>query len=120
MITSFQIFDSEYKSNFSLKVANKRLYLTIKQQISLTRSLKYQVPISPHNQILLCTDNRNILAAFDLKRGLESNGGVKGCRVSVAEMPKSPNQVGKGEWLENDATVKIPKLNVQEAFEVNV
>ena len=31
-------------------------------------------------------------------------------------MPKSPNQVGKGEWLENDATVNIPKLNVQEAF----
>ena len=39
--------------------------------------------------------------------------------MSVVEMPKSPNQVGKGEWLENDATlsVNIPAtLNVQEAF----
>ena len=72
-----------------------------------------------HAKRYVAETKNDILTAFDLKRGLESNGGVKGCPVSVSvEMPKSPNQVGKGEWLENDATlsVNIPKLNVDEAF----
>ena len=71
-----------------------------------------------HAKHYVAETKNDILTAFDLKRGLENNGGVKGCRVGVVEMPKSPNQVGKGEWLENDATlsVNIPKLNVREAF----
>ena len=69
-----------------------------------------------HAKRYVAETKNDILTAFDLKRGLESNGRVKRCRVSVVEMPKSPNQVGKREWLENDATVNIPKLNVQEAF----
>ena len=71
-----------------------------------------------HAKHYVAETKNDILTAFDLKRGLENNGGVKGCRVGVVEMPMSPNQVGKGEWLENDATlsVNIPKLNVREAF----
>ena len=30
----------------------------------------------------------DILTECDLKKALESNGGVKGCRVSVVEMPQ--------------------------------
>ena len=71
-----------------------------------------------HPKRYVAETKNDILTAFDLQRGLESNGGVKGYRVSVVEMPKSPNEVGKGEWLGNYATlsVNIPKLNVQEAF----
>ena len=79
----------------------------------------------------------DILTASDLKVALESNGGVKGCRVCVAEMPQGSNQVdtniripgishihnirckengmrywkaydvGKGEWLERDTTRSV-------------
>ena len=101
-----------------------------------------------HARRYVAETKTDILTAFDLKRALGSNGGVKGCRVSVVEMPKGSTLVdtnirisgisqihnirytddgmryweaygvGKGEWLENDATlsVSIPKLNVLEAF----
>ena len=101
-----------------------------------------------HARRYVAETKTDILTGFDLKRALESNGGVKGCRVSVVEMPKGSSQVdtniripgisqihnirykddgmcywkaygvGKGEWLESDATLSlnIPKLNVLEAF----
>ena len=56
-----------------------------------------------HAKRYVAETKNDILAAFDLKRGLETNGGVKGCRVSVVEMPKSPNQVGKGEMYLHSA-----------------
>ena len=35
----------------------------------------------------------DILTACDLKKDLESNSGVKGCRVSVVEMPQRSSQI---------------------------
>ena len=41
-----------------------------------------------HAKRYVAETKNDILTAFDLKRGLESNGGVKGCQVSVVEMPR--------------------------------
>ena len=90
-----------------------------------------------HARRYVAETKTDILTAFDLKRALESNGGVKGCRVSVVEMPKASSQVDtniripgisqihnirykddgmrywkvysvdKGEWLENDTTLSL-------------
>ena len=90
-----------------------------------------------HARRYVAETKTDILTAFDLKRALESNGGVKGCRVSVVEMPKASSQVdtniripgisqihdisykddgirywktygvGKGEWLENDPPLSL-------------
>ena len=35
----------------------------------------------------------DILTACDLKKALESHGGVKGCRVNVVEMPQRSSQI---------------------------
>lgn len=45
----------------------------------------------------------DILTACDLKRALESNGGVKECRVSVVEMPHTSSQI--------DTNVKIKGIS---------
>ena len=46
-----------------------------------------------HARRYVAETKTDILTAFDLKRALESNGGVKGCRVSVVEMPKGSTLV---------------------------
>ena len=45
----------------------------------------------------------DILTACDLKKALESNGGVKGCRVSIVEMPQRSSQI--------DTNVKIKGIS---------
>ena len=45
----------------------------------------------------------DILTACDLKKALERNGGVKGCRVSVVEMPQRSSQI--------DTNVKIKGIS---------
>ena len=45
----------------------------------------------------------NILTAFDLKKVLERNGGAKGCRVSVVELPQSSCQI--------DTNARIPGIS---------
>ena len=45
----------------------------------------------------------DILTACDLKKALESNGGVKGCRVSIVEMPQRSGQI--------DTNVKIKGIS---------
>ena len=90
-----------------------------------------------HARRYVAETKTDILAAFVLKRALESKGRVKGCRLSVVEMPKGSNKVdtnirisgisqihnirynddgmrywkaygvGKGDWLESDATQSV-------------
>ena len=45
----------------------------------------------------------DILTACDLKKALESHGGVKGCRVNVVEMPQRFSQI--------DTNVKIKGIS---------
>ena len=56
-----------------------------------------------HARPYVAETKTDILTAFDLKRALESNGGVKGCRVSVVEMPKASSQV--------DTNIRIPGIS---------
>ena len=90
-----------------------------------------------HARRFVTETKTNILTAFDLKEAMESNVGVKGCRVSVVEMPQSGSQVdtnsripgisqihniryeeggmrywkaygvSKGEWLAGDDTLSV-------------
>lgn len=46
-----------------------------------------------HARRYVAETKTDILTASDLKIALESNGGVKGCRVCVLEMPQGSNQV---------------------------
>ncbi|KAL9956431.1 hypothetical protein ACROYT_G037906 [Oculina patagonica] len=46
-----------------------------------------------HARRFVAETKTDILTARDLKKALESNGGVKGCRVSVAEMPQRSSQI---------------------------
>ena len=52
-----------------------------------------------HARGLVAVTKTDILTACDLKKALESNGGVKGCRVSIVEMPQRSSQI--------DTNVKI-------------
>ncbi|KAL9961697.1 hypothetical protein ACROYT_G030694 [Oculina patagonica] len=46
-----------------------------------------------HARRFVAETKTDILTVRDLKKALESNGGVKGCRVSVAEMPQRSSQI---------------------------
>lgn len=52
---------------------------------------------------LVAVTKTDILTACDLKKALESNGGVKGCRVSIVEMPQRSSQI--------DTNVKIKGIS---------
>ena len=56
-----------------------------------------------HARGLVAVTNTDILTACDLKKALESNGGVKGCRVSIVEMPQRSGQI--------DTNVKIKGIS---------
>ena len=46
-----------------------------------------------HARRFVAETKTDILTACDLKKALESNSGVKGCRVSVVEMPQRSSQL---------------------------
>ena len=56
-----------------------------------------------HARGLVAVTKTDILTACDLKKALESNGGVKGCRVSIVEMPQRSSQI--------DTNVKIKGIS---------
>ena len=56
-----------------------------------------------HARRFVAETKTDILTACDLKKVLESNGGVKGCRVSVVEMPQRSSQI--------DTNVKIKGIS---------
>ena len=56
-----------------------------------------------HARRFVAETKTNILTACDLKKALESNGGVKGCQVSVVEMPQRSSQT--------DTNVKIKGIS---------
>lgn len=56
-----------------------------------------------HARGLVAVTKTDILTACDLKKALESNGGVKGCRVSIVEMPQRFSQI--------DTNVKIKGIS---------
>ena len=57
-----------------------------------------------HARRFVAETKTNILTACDLKKALESNGGVKGCRVSVVEMLQRSSQSA-------DTNVKIKGIS---------
>ena len=56
-----------------------------------------------HARRFVAETKTDILTACDLKKALESNGGVKGCHVSVVEMPRRSSQI--------DTNVKIKGIS---------
>ena len=59
--------------------------------------------IKQHARRFVAETKTDILTACDLKKALESNGGVEGCRVSVVEMPQRYSQI--------DTNVKIKGIS---------
>ena len=48
-----------------------------------------------HAMRFVAETNTDILTACNIKKALESNGGVKGCQGSIAEMPQRSSQIDK-------------------------
>ena len=65
--------------------------------------VRLQLTIKQHARRFMAKTKTNILTAFDLKKVLERNGGAKGCRVSVVELPQSSSQI--------DTNARIPGIS---------